>query len=59
MLVLTFICREEALGLCVLGKCVLVSWVLGSLQYISGWLFERNRAIGRIALTIILLSWSY
>ena len=30
-------------------------------QYISGWLFERNRAIGRyfeITLTIILLSWS-
>ena len=30
--------------------------------YISGWLFERNRGIGRyfkITLTIILLSWSY
>ena len=29
---------------------------------ISGWLFERNRAIGKyfkITLTIILLSWSY
>ena len=30
-----------------------------ALQYISGWLFERNRAIGRYLLTIILLSWSY
>ena len=32
------------------------------IQYISGWLFERNRVIGRyfkITLTIILLSWSY
>ena len=32
------------------------------IQYISGWLCERNRAIGRyfkITLTITLLSWSY
>ena len=32
-----------------------------SVQYISGWLFEKNGAIGRyfkITLTIILLSWS-